>query len=43
MWAHNAKMILGPLVRSMPGDREPRLFFEEVSDDAEFTAGAYDL
>lgn len=43
MWAHNANMILGPLVRSVPGDHELRLFFEVVSDDAEFTAGAYDL
>lgn len=43
MQAHNADMNLGPLVWIMPGNRDPKSFFEEVSDDAEFAAGACDL
>ena len=43
VWAHNANIKLSPLVSTMPGDREPRLFFEEVSEDAVYTARACDL
>lgn len=41
--AHYVGMNLASLVQSMPEDREPRLFFEEVSEDTVYTAGACDL
>lgn len=36
-------MALGPLVREVPSDRDWETYFEDVSRDAEFTAGACEL
>lgn len=41
--SHHANMNLWPLVHTMPEGRAPQQFFEEVSEDAEFAAGACDL
>lgn len=40
--AHHPAMDLRPLVRVVPGDQNLEAFFEEVSEDAEFAAGAYE-
>lgn len=40
---HHPNMNLWPLVRTMPRGREPRQFFEEVSEDVEYAARACDL
>lgn len=40
MQVHHPNMNLWPPVRTMPGSRDPGQFFEEVSEDAEYAAGA---
>lgn len=41
--AHFLDLDLWPLVRVVPGDRSLETFFEEVREDAKFTAGACEL